>query len=389
MFSLLLGIICLAFISLGLPDSLIGAGWPAMHTQLGVPTSYVGIITMLISADTIISSLLSDRLTRRFGAGRVTAASVATTALALFGFSLSPSFIWLCVWAVPYGLGAGAVDAALNNYVALHYKGRQMNWLHCFWGVGAAISPNVMSYALTHQLGWQAGYRIIGIVQVVLTFVLIASLPLWAKPQTPASGKIASAPMKIGQLLRLRGLKQVLVAFFAYCALEATAGIWAASYLVQVRGVAVTTAARFAALFYIGITVGRFLSGIIADQLGDRHMLGLGTGIMLVGVLLVLLPLPVMAALVGLVVFGVGCAPIYPTIIHETPASFGADHSQAVIGLQMASAYVGSTFAPPLFGLLAGAVSIGLYPVYILVFTVLMAGVLIWQTRLMRGKGAN
>lgn len=384
MFSLLLGIIYLAFISLGLPDSLIGAGWPAMHAQLGVPTSYVGIITMLISADTIISSLLSDRLTRRFGAGKVTAASVATTALALFGFSLAPSFVWLCVWAVPYGLGAGAVDAALNNYVALHYKGRQMNWLHCFWGVGAAISPNVMSYALTHQLGWQSGYRIIGIIQVVLTFILIASLPLWAKPQTAASEKGTSKPLKMGQLLQLRGIKQVLIAFFAYCSLEATAGIWAASYLVQARGVAVTTAARFAALFYIGITVGRFLSGIIADQLGDRRMLGLGTGIMLVGVLLILLPLPVISALVGLVVFGVGCAPIYPTIIHETPHSFGADHSQAVIGLQMASAYVGSTFAPPLFGLLAGAVSISLYPVYILAFTVLMAGVLIWQTRLMR-----
>ncbi|WP_179395928.1 MFS transporter [Lacticaseibacillus absianus] len=385
MFSLLLVIIYLAFISLGLPDSLIGAGWPAMHVQLGVPTAYAGIITMLISADTIISSLLSDRLTRRFGAGRVTAASVATTALALFGFSLSPSFIWLCVWAVPYGLGAGAVDAALNNYVALHYAGRQMNWLHCFWGLGAAISPNVMSFALTHQLGWQSGYRIIGIVQVALTVILVFSLPLWAH-RSPTETQVPTTALRLPALLRLRGLPQALIAFLAYCALEGTAGIWAASYLVQARAVSVTTAARFAALFYIGITVGRFLSGIIADRLGDRRMLGLGTAIMLAGVALILLPLPVSFALVGLVVFGVGCAPIYPTIIHETPTNFGADRSQAVIGLQMAAAYVGSTFAPPLFGLLASVATIRLYPVYILAFTLLMGGVLLWQTRLLHLK---
>ncbi|WP_125707282.1 MFS transporter [Lacticaseibacillus porcinae] len=370
MFSILLAIIYIAFISLGLPDSLIGSGWPAMHTALQVPTSYAGIITMLISANTIISSLLSDRLTRKLGTGKVTAISVGTTALALFGFSFAPNFLWLCVFAIPYGLGAGAVDAALNNYVALHYKSRQMNWLHCFWGVGAAISPYVMSFALTHQLGWQSGYRIIGIVQVLLTIVLVFSLPLWLK--RPKSETEVAVKLSMGELFALPGVPQVLSAFLAYCALEATAGIWAASYLVQARGVSVPTAAKFAALFYMGITVGRFLSGFIADRLGDRRMVWLGSAILVIGIGLVLLPLPVPVALSGLLIIGLGCAPIYPTIIHETPNNFGADKSQAVIGIQMAFAYVGSTFAPPLFGLLAGQLSIALYPVYLLIFTAIM-----------------
>lgn len=380
MFSILLAIIYVAFISLGLPDSLIGSGWPAMHTALNVPTSYAGIITMLISANTIISSLLSDRLTRRFGTGKVTTASVATTALALFGFSMSPHFGWLCVWAIPYGLGAGAVDAALNNYVALHYQSRQMNWLHCFWGVGAAISPYVMSFALTHNWGWQSGYRIIGIVQAVLTVVLVFSLPLWVRRQNTTSP--TAAKLTTRELFALPGLPQVLVTFLAYCALEATAGIWAASYLVQARGVSVATAAKFAALFYMGITLGRFLSGFIANRLGDRRMIWLGSAVLSGGIILVWLPLPVTAALCGLLIIGLGCAPIYPTIIHETPTNFGADHSQAVIGLQMAIAYVGSTFAPPLFGLLAGAGGIALFPVYLAGFTVVMMMAVVWLNRL-------
>lgn len=370
MFSILLVIIYMAFISLGLPDSLIGSAWPAMHTALNVPTSYAGIITMLISANTIISSLLSDRLTRKFGTGKVTAMSVGTTALALFGFSIAPSFVWLCVFAIPYGLGAGAVDAALNNYVALHYKSRQMNWLHCFWGVGAAISPYVMSFALTHQMGWQSGYRIIGIVQVLLTIVLVFSLPLWIHRQS--SEAEISAKLSMRELLALPGVPQVLTAFLTYCALESTAGIWASSYLVQARGVSVPTAAKFAALFYMGITIGRFLSGFISDRLGDRRMIWLGTTILGLGIVLVLLPLPVPVALCGLMIIGLGCAPIYPTIIHETPTNFGAEKSQAVIGIQMAFAYIGSTFAPPLFGLLAGAINIALYPFYLIGFLLIM-----------------
>lgn len=370
MFSMLLVIIYMAFISLGLPDSLIGSAWPAMHTALNVPTSYAGIITMLISANTIISSLLSDRLTRKFGTGKVTAMSVGTTALALFGFSIAPSFIWLCAFAIPYGLGAGAVDAALNNYVALHYQSRYMNWMHCFWGVGAAISPYVMSFALTHQWGWQSGYRIIGVVQVLLTIVLVFSLPLWIRRESSES--VGSTKLSMRELLALPGVPQVLTAFLTYCALESTAGIWAASYLVQARGVSVPTAAKFAALFYMGITIGRFLSGFISDRLGDRRMIWLGTTILGLGIVLVLLPLPVPVALCGLLIIGLGCAPIYPTIIHETPTNFGAEKSQAVIGIQMAFAYIGSTFAPPLFGLLAGAINIALYPFYLIGFLLIM-----------------
>lgn len=375
MFSLLLAIIYLAYISLGLPDSLIGAGWPAMHAQLGVPVSYAGLITMIISANTIISSLLSNRLNRRFGTGRVTAVSVMTTALGLFGFALAPSFSWLCVIAVPYGLGAGAVDAALNNYVALHYSTRQLNWLHMCWGLGAAISPNVMGFALTHHLGWRSGYLAIGIVQALLTIALFASLPLWHERHTATAPTSAS-----GQLRGLPGLPQALIAFLAYCAIEGTAGIWAASYLVASRGVHLATAARAAALFYIGITVGRFIAGVIADRIGDRALIWSGIGVLATGGTLLLFPLPSHVAMLALLLIGIGCAPIYPTIIHQVPTDFGAANSQAVIGIEMASAYVGSTFAPPIFGWLAGRTSLGLYPVYLLVLTVVMAGAIAWQT---------
>ncbi|WP_461227273.1 MFS transporter [Lacticaseibacillus suihuaensis] len=382
MFSILMVIIYLAFISLGLPDSLIGAGWPAMHTALGVPTSFAGILTMLISGNTIISSLLSDRLTRRFGAGLVTATSVLTTAVALFGFSLAPSFAWLCVWTVPYGLGAGAVDAALNNYVALHYKGRQMNWLHCFWGVGASISPYVMSFALTHQLGWSSGYRIIGVVQLALTVVLFASLPLWQRSN--AAGATQAAKLSLRELLALRGLRQQLTTFLAYCALEATAGIWAATFLAQARGVGIGAAAKYASLYYLGVMGGRFLAGIIADRLGDRRMIRLGATLILASLVLIIVPgVPTTVALVGLLLLGLGCAPVYPTIIHETPHNFGAANSQAVIGIQMAFAYVGSTFAPPLFGLLAGLFGVWLYPYYILAFALVMVAAVAWTNRLL------
>lgn len=263
--TILLSIIYLAFISLGLPDSLLGSAWPVMHVELGVATSYAGIITMIISFGTILSSLMSDRLNKKFGTGLVTACSVFLTAAALFGFSCSNSMLALCLWAIPYGLGAGAVDAALNNYVALHYSSRQMSWLHCMWGVGAAISPYIMSFCLTRQLGWQQGYRTVGILQIVLTAILLCSLPLWKrvavrKPEVTAETSSAKS-IGVLQAVRIKGVPMVLLAFFAYCALEQTAMLWASSYLVQNRGLEAETAAQFAAMFLIGITVGRFLSG--------------------------------------------------------------------------------------------------------------------------------
>lgn len=374
MLSLLLPIIYLAFISLGLPDSLLGSAWPVMQAELEVPLSYAGIITMIIAGCTIVSSLLADRMLRRFGTGMVTAVSVALTAVALFGFSVSASFPMLCLFALPYGLGAGAVDAALNNYVALHYSSRHMSWLHAFWGVGVTISPNIMSFCLTHQWGWSAGYRTVSILQAVLVAILFLSLPLWRR-QARADGKQAENPtvkvLTIPQVLKLKGALYVLLAFFGYCALETTAGFWAASYLVEYRHIEAETAAMFAGLFYIGITVGRFLNGFAAEKFGDRSMIRFGILTMLLGILLILLPVDFLA-LVGLVIVGFGCAPVYPCIIHSTPTNFGAENSQSMVGVQMACAYVGTTLMPPLFGLIAQYIHIGLYPLYLAIFAVLM-----------------
>jgi len=374
---LLLAIIYIAFISLGLPDSLLGSAWPVMHKQLEVPLSYAGIVTMIISSGTIISSLMSERVTRKFGAGLVTAVSVFMTAAALFGFSISNSFILLCIWAIPYGLGAGAIDAALNNYVALHYSSRHMNWLHCCWGVGAAISPYIMSYCLIGGYGWNSGYRSVAIIQIILSAFLFISLPLWKKNGSGSKNgngeENDTEIVGLRQALKIRGVKLVLITFFGYCALETTAGLWASSYLVLHRGVAKEIAAQFASLFFIGITFGRFLCGFISDKFGDKQMIRYGLTIITFGIVLIILPIGTnITALAGLIIVGLGCAPIYPAIIHSTPSNFGAENSQAIIGIQMASAYTGSTLMPPVFGVIADNINIGLYPFYLLFFAALM-----------------
>ncbi len=373
MLQLLLPIIYLAFISLGLPDSLLGSAWPSMYPLLGVPVSYAGILSMIISFGTIVSSLNSDRLTRALGAGKVTAISVGMTAAALFGFSISTQFWMLCLWAVPYGLGAGSVDAALNNYVALHYESRHMSWLHCMWGIGTMVSPMVMGRVLAGGGPWTAGYRYIALFQIALTAVLFLSLPLWQKrTDETAEGGTAPQALSLGQVFRLPGAKEVMLCFFCYCALETTAGLWASSYLTLTRGVAADTAASFASLFYIGITAGRAACGFLTLKLSDTQMIRLGQGVLAVGVAALLVPGPQLLALAGLVLVGVGCAPIYPSIIHATPDHFGADRSQAVIGIQMASAYVGNLVMPPLFGLLANNITPALFPFYLLALLVLM-----------------
>ena len=373
MLQLLLPIIYLAFISLGLPDSLLGSAWPSMYPLLGVPVSYAGILSMIISFGTIVSSLNSDRLTRALGAGRVTAISVGMTAAALFGFSISTQFWMLCLWAVPYGLGAGSVDAALNNYVALHYESRHMSWLHCMWGIGTMVSPMVMGRVLAGGGPWTAGYRYIALFQIALTAVLFLSLPLWQKrTDETAEGGTAPQALSLGQVFRLPGAKEVMLCFFCYCALETTAGLWASSHLTLTRGVAADTAASFASLFYIGITAGRAACGFLTLKLSDTQMIRLGQGVLAVGVAALLVPGPQLLALAGLVLVGVGCAPIYPSIIHATPDHFGADRSQAVIGIQMASAYVGNLVMPPLFGLLANNITPALFPFYLLALLVLM-----------------
>ena len=375
MFQLLLIIIYLSFISLGLPDSLLGAAWPTMYPQLAVLVSYAGIISLIIAAGTVVSSLQSDRLTRRFGTGRVTAFSVATTAVALFGFSVSSRFWQLCLWAIPYGLGAGSVDASLNNYVALHYKSKHMSWLHCMWGVGASAGPYIMGFVMTHGGSWNGGYRSIALVQIVLTAILFCSLPLWkGRPQVTddAGNQVEAKPLSLRQVLNIPGVKQVLVCFFCYCALEQTTGLWASSYLTLHKGVSPETAAGFASMFFLGITAGRALSGFLTMRLSDVQMVRLGQGLIGGGIVIMLLPLGAAASLAGFVIIGLGCAPVYPCIIHSTPAHFGADKSQAIIGIQMACAYVGTCLMPPLFGLIANHISVALLPWYLIAILALM-----------------
>lgn len=375
MFQLLLIIIYLSFISLGLPDSLLGSTWPTMYLQLKVPVSYAGIISMVISVGTIISSLLSDRLTRKMGTGKVTATSVAMTAVALFGFSISNSFWQLCFWAVPYGLGAGSVDASLNNYVALHYKSRHMSWLHCMWGVGASVGPYIMGYVMTNGGTWNSGYRVISVIQFVLTIILVFSLPMWkGRPVLSGSSeeKEKSEVLSLRQVVRIHGVKEILICLFCYCALEQTTGLWASSYLNLHKGVSGEIAAKFAAMFFVGITIGRAVCGFITIKLNDVQMIRLGEALIGVGIVIMLLPLATSFSLIGFVVIGLGCAPIYPCIIHSTPAHFGADRSQAIIGIQMACAYVGICLMPPLFGIIANYITVALLPVYLLVILVLM-----------------
>ena len=373
MVHLLLAVIYISFISLGLPDALLGSAWPIMYQQFEVSVSYAGIIFMTIAAGTIVSSLLSDRLTRRMGTGLVTAISVAVTAVALWGFSVSNSFWMLLLWAVPYGLGAGGVDASINNYVAIHYSSSHMSWLHCMWGLGATIGPSIMGYALSGGLRWNMGYRYISFFQLALTAVLFISLPLWKGRSAGTEDARGGKPLSLKQIWKIPGAKEVMVAFFCYCGLEQVAGLWASSYLVLHKGIPEETAASFASLFFIGITLGRGLNGFLTYKFSDTQLVRLGEGVILVGAAAMMLPLGEYAALAGLVLVGLGCAPIYPCIIHSTPNYFGQENSQAVIGVQMASAYLGTLSVPAAFGLVANHISISLLPVVLLAVLGLMA----------------
>ena len=375
MTTLLLGIIYLSFISLGLPDSLLGAAWPTMCVDFNVPVSYAGAISLIISAGTIVSSLLSDRMTRRFGTGMVTAVSVCMTAAALFGFSCTRSYWLMLLWAVPCGLGAGGVDAALNNYVALHYASRHMSWLHCMWGVGASVGPYIMAYALTGGQGWNMGYRYISFLQMALTVALFLSVPLWKKrggEDTSDPEAAQSGALGLRQILAIPGAKEILVAFFCYCAAEQTTMLWASTYLVRHLGMGEEQAASLASLFFIGITAGRAANGFLTYKINDVNLIRLGQGIIAAGVVTMLLPLGQYGAMAGLLLIGLGCAPIYPCIIHSTPEHFGPENSQALIGIQMASAYLGTLAMPPLFGIIANHITVSLLPVYVGVITALM-----------------
>jgi fucose permease len=360
----LLVIIYLSFISLGLPDALLGSAWPSMYGLLNVPLHYAGFVSMIIAGGTVVSSISSEKIIRRFGTGIVTAVSVFMTAIALTGFSISRFFVSLCLFAIPLGLGAGSVDAALNNYVALHYKARHMSWLHCFWGIGASIGPIIMSTFLIQKNSWNLGYRTIGIAQLCLVALLFISLPLWGHKKKNETVK-DDKPARLGQVLKIAGVKQVLAAFFCYCSIETVTGLWGSSYLVLAKNISPEIAARWISLYYIGITSGRFVSGFITMKLSSRQMIRLGQGIIACGIIVLLFPFGNITLLPGFFMIGLGCAPIYPSLIHETPENFGENYSQAIIGIQMASAYIGTTLMPPVFGRIAAYINFNIFPAFI------------------------
>ena len=393
MFSFLLLIIYLSFISLGLPDALLGSAWPIMHEELKVPLSYSGSVYMLISCCTILSSLKSESLNRRFGTGKITAFSVLLTALAIFGFSMSRSFYMLLLFAIPYGLGAGSVDAALNHYVALHYSSRHMNWLHCMWGIGASIGPYIMGFVLQRGYSWSKGYLLIGILQAGLTFLLFLSLGLWKEKEEDMNdlvkvemheGAEGKKAMSFREILRIPGAKECIASFFFYCAIEQTIGLWSGSFMVYSLRIDAKLAASFVALFYFGITFGRFLAGIFSSKWKDEELILGGITILFLGIALLFpaglfsgkrlfgMELRQVFVILSLLFMGLGCAPIYPAIIHSTPYNFGAENTSALIGKQMASAYIGSLSLPPIFGVLAKNFGTGLFPFYAVVLGIAM-----------------
>ncbi len=370
MIGLLLAIIYISFISLGLPDSLLGSVWPSIFEQMGSTVSGAGNIAMVIAACTIAASLLADRLIHRFGTGKIAVVSVALTATALFGFSFCTRYWQLLLCAVPYGLGAGAIDSALNNYVALHFKARHMSWLHCMWGVGASVGPYIMGLCLGADGGWRAGYRVIGVIQLIITVLLLCAIPLW-KGSAADDGKRGKV-LSLRQAAALPGAKALFVTFFCYCALEASVGLWASSWMNAVKGVSAANAAFYAVLFFGGITLGRFISGFLSERMGDQRMIRLGIGLIFGGIALLLLPFGQIVAAAGLLVIGLGCAPIYPSIIHATPSRFGAEYAQSLVGVEMACAYLGTTFMPKLVGVLCDWIGIAFFPCFLLAVAGLM-----------------
>ena len=369
----LLILIYIAFISLGLPDSVLGSAWPAMRAELGAPLSLAGYISMVVAAGTVVSSLASNRLITRFGVGRVTAVSVLMTAAGLLGISLAPAAWMLFLCAIPLGLGAGSVDAALNNFVALHYAARHMSWLHCFWGVGATAGPMILSLQLSHGASWRSAYGLISGIQFALAIALFLTLPVWRRAKAPAaeSGE-EQRYLTNREALRLPLVKTALVGFVFFCAVETTSGLWASTYLHQARGLSASEAAMGASMFYGAITAGRLVAGFAASRLSPARLIRIGQCVCLAGAAMVALPAPSIVGMLGIAVIGLGTSPIYPNMLHETPRRFGARNSQAIVGLEMAFAYIGSTLIPPLFGSLASATTLQLYPWVLAACTLVM-----------------
>ncbi len=373
----LLIIIYVSFISLGLPDAVLGSSWPVMHVDLGLPLWSAGIIAATTSMGTVISALLSTKVIARFGTGKVTLISVLMTALALLGFSVSHHIVLLLLFALPLGLGAGSVDTALNNYVALHYKARHMSWLHSFWGVGASMGPAIVALTLTLGYSYRGGYRSIGALQLILVLVLAFSVRLWRDQDSKEVGGQAQSNRAA---LKIKGVPFALLTFFLYCSLEIATGLWATTYLVQVKALDPAKAALWGGLYYMGITGGRILSGFITFRVSNNQMTFGGLGLCLVSLLLFLSPNANVAGF-ALVLLGLGSAPIFPSMIHETPRRFGFGSSQAIIGMQMATAYVGNMVMPPVVGALASTVGLIWLPV---LQAVLIVGMMLSVLRLTR-----
>ena len=376
MSSLLLAVIYLIFISLGLPDSLLGSGWPKMQAVFSVPSSYAGYVSMTISFMTIISALLSPRMIKHFHTKWITIVSIGLTIAGLLGFSMCSHYWMLFIFAVPYGLGVGAIDASVNHYVANNYSGSVMNFLHCFYGVGAVISPYIMALALKYAR-WNEGYSWTSYIQMFILFVCIISLPLW-KTNGKEEEEDHSDSVGIKEALKVPAVIFTLIAFYAYCAGEATCFLWTPSYFAGTKsGLSAETIASFGSLIFGGLMLGRLISGFISNKLGDRRLIRIGIFVELLGIIMVFLPVEsYMVAAAGFVVIGTGMGPVYPAIQHMAPANFGKKYSAAVIGLQMAAAYVGSTFMPMIFGLLQQKIGIAIMPTYLLIFAIINFGML-------------
>ncbi|SHK91035.1 Fucose permease [Anaerocolumna jejuensis DSM 15929] len=386
MATLLLIIIYIAFIGLGIPDSLFGTAWPAIYTEFGLPIASASYVTLLISGGTVISSLLSAKIISRFSTGKVTAVSTFLTAAALFGFSCSGNMIWLCLFAIPLGLGAGAIDTALNNYVALHYKAMHMNFLHCFYGIGVSLSPYLMSVSLMGKAGWRGGYRTVFYFQLTIAFIMILALPLWNKVKDAVSAEEQETHSSIGilQLLKMPSVRITGLIFIGSCAIEYTCGIWGSTFLVNTKGVATEFAARMITFYYFGMALGRFLSGILSNKLSGWKLIKIGQSITLTAILILFLPLPSFISGVGLFMVGLGNGPIYPNLIHLTPQNFGKELSQSVMGVQMAASYIGIMLMPPLFGMLAQNISVRLFPYYLLILFGIMVGATYLLVRMLK-----
>ena len=385
MATLLLFVIYIAFIGLGVPDSLFGTVWPAIYPEFDLPVSAASVVTLLISGCTVVSSLLSARIINRLGTAAVTAASTALTAAALLGFSLSGNLPWLCLFALPLGIGAGAIDSGLNNYVALHYRAAHMNFLHCFYGIGVSLSPYLMSLALADGNQWRLGYRRAFFVQTVIVLLVLLSLPLWKKTRPAVSDSVETEPVKtlrMTEMMKIPAVRTVWWIFIGSCAIENTCGTWGSTFLVDAKGMTAEQAAGIITVYYVGMTLSRFLSGILSARLSSWKLIYIGQGIMLAALLLLALPSSFSSA-AGLFLIGLGVGPVFPNLIHLTPANFGRDISQSVMGTQMAATYMGIMLMPPVFGFLAQAAGAFVFPYYLLaLFAVMIAATWLLGARL-------